>query len=333
MRAARLAVAAARREFFGRIASAEIADDAGGDDDRRKGQAQREDGDERGDRDRPQPGVLQRARADAVRGRDHDGDHRRLDAVEHAGDHRHVAPGEVDPRERDEDVHRGQHEQPAGDDAAPGAVHHPADVGGELRRLGAGQHHAVVERVQETAFRDPAPALDQLLVHDRDLPGRAAEADEAELEPEAERLAKAHRVACSLSGRVHGSPFQVVLQSLDGMPSWDCPGACDPDAERSLAYALISRAVIVYLKLSGSRLSRRSLPYSPCGYMRKPTLPLAEPGSLMSAASLKATQFISQAPKRLRRTGGTSGSARGVGCARASSTTLRTAAGSTGTQP
>jgi hypothetical protein len=46
---------------------------------------------------------------------------------------------------------------------APGAVHQPADVGGELLRLWSGQQHAVVERVQEAAFADPAPFLDQLL--------------------------------------------------------------------------------------------------------------------------------------------------------------------------
>src|SRR3954462_15574359 len=49
-------------------------------------------------------------------------------------------------------------------------------------------------------------------------------------------------------------------------------------------YVLISRAVIVYLKLSGSRLSSLSLPVSACGYMRKPTAGPLEPGSRMSCA-------------------------------------------------
>jgi hypothetical protein len=47
--------------------------------------------------------------------------------------------------------------------------------------------------VQEAMLGNPAPALDQLLVHDRDLPGRAAEADEAELEPEAQGLHESRR--------------------------------------------------------------------------------------------------------------------------------------------
>jgi hypothetical protein len=67
-------------------------------------------------------------------------------------------------------------------------VHQPADVDGELLRLGAGQEHAVVERVQEPFFGEPAAALDQLAVHDGDLARRAAETDEAELDPEAKRL-------------------------------------------------------------------------------------------------------------------------------------------------
>ncbi len=45
--------------------------------------------------------------------------------------------------------------------------------------------HAVVERVQEAPLRDPAETLHQLAVHDRDLPRRPAEADEAETPPEA----------------------------------------------------------------------------------------------------------------------------------------------------
>jgi hypothetical protein len=37
----------------------------------------------------------------------------------------------------------------------------------------------------------PAAPLDQLLMHDGDLPGRAAEADKAEFEPKPEGFAKA----------------------------------------------------------------------------------------------------------------------------------------------
>jgi len=56
------------------------------------------------------------------------------------------------------------------------AVHEPADVGGQLLRLRAGQHHAVVQRVQEALLGDPAPALHQLLVHHGNLACRSAKA-------------------------------------------------------------------------------------------------------------------------------------------------------------
>jgi hypothetical protein len=68
-------------------------------------------------------------------------------------------------------------------------MHHPADVDRELGGLGARQHHAVIERMQEAALGYPALTLDQVLVHDRDLPGRSAEADETQLEPVAEGFA------------------------------------------------------------------------------------------------------------------------------------------------
>jgi hypothetical protein len=168
-----------------------VTDGGGGQHDERERRVQRKDGDEGRRGDAPQPGVLQCPRADAVR-RMHDqrGD-RRLQPIEQAGHERQLAVGQVDPRQRDEDEQRRQHEQPAGHEAPAAAVHQPADVGGELLRFGPGQQHAVVQRVQEALLADPAPPLDQLGVHDGDLPGRPAEADEAELEPEAQRFPEA----------------------------------------------------------------------------------------------------------------------------------------------
>jgi hypothetical protein len=44
-----------------------------------------------------------------------------------------------------------------------------SDVGGELLRLGARQQHAMVERVPESAFRNPAFLVDEGAVDNRDL--------------------------------------------------------------------------------------------------------------------------------------------------------------------
>src|ERR1700756_4545057 len=48
----------------------------------------------------------------------------------------------------------------------------------------------------------------------------------------------------------------------------------------------ISRACISYLKLSGSRASRRPCAVSACGYIKNPTGPLLAPGRATSCAKL-----------------------------------------------
>src|SRR3989344_4620712 len=50
------------------------------------------------------------------------------------------------------------------------------------------QHHAVIQGMQETALRNPALSLDQVLVHERDLPGRPPEAEKAQAKPVEESL-------------------------------------------------------------------------------------------------------------------------------------------------
>ena len=50
-----------------------------------------------------------------------------------------------------------------------GAMHEPADIGGELLSLGAGQQHAVVEGVQEAALGNPLLLIDNNSVHHRNL--------------------------------------------------------------------------------------------------------------------------------------------------------------------
>src|SRR6516165_1546748 len=87
------------------------------------------------------------------------------------------------------------------------------------------------------------------------------------------------------------------------------------------------------LKLSGSRQSRRPSAVSACGYIKKPIGPPLEPGSVTSCAKLYAIQFISQAPNRRERADFTRSSSSARFPGGSSSTTFRTSAGSTGTQP
>ena len=102
----------------------------------------------------------------------------------------------------------------AGDDPAFDAVQEPADVDGELLRLRAGQQHAVVQRVEEPGVADPPAALDELVVHDRDLPGRPTEVDEAELGPEARGLPERNAVRRLFGALVHGGgAFHVSAET------------------------------------------------------------------------------------------------------------------------
>ena len=69
-----------------------------------------------------------------------------------------------------------QDEQRTCDQAARNSMQQPADVDGELLSLGSRQQHAIVERVKETRFADPALLLDEDAVHHCDLSRRTAEA-------------------------------------------------------------------------------------------------------------------------------------------------------------
>ena len=83
-----------------------------------------------------------------------------------------------------------QDEERTRHDPARRAMQELPDVNRELRCLGAGQQHAKIKRVEKARLPDPVLLFHQFGLHDRDLTRRAAEADESELEPEAEGFAK-----------------------------------------------------------------------------------------------------------------------------------------------
>src|SRR6185503_11390442 len=162
--------------------------------------------------ERPRHFVLERALPETDdRGGD-DCEHGWLQSFEHGRNPFHVAVRHVKETQRPKDDGGRQHEERAGDDAAPGAVQQPAGVGRQLRRLRPGQQHAIVECVEEPLLADPAALFDQFSVEDGDLSGRPAEADESQLEPEAERLGK------SGVTRVGGLHYETVRTSLAFSP-------------------------------------------------------------------------------------------------------------------
>ena len=150
-----------------------------GDDDRKRNA--RYDQPERDGRERQRRRCVDHASADP--------DHRGSDERDHCGpkpaddarDCGNLAVLDIDRAHDAKEHERGEHEEAAGGDRAAHAVHRVADVRGKLLRLRARERHAEVERVQEAALRDPATPLDELVVHDRDLPGRPTEADHPNL--------------------------------------------------------------------------------------------------------------------------------------------------------
>jgi hypothetical protein len=83
---------------------------------------------------------------------DDDHEHGGFDAEKGGLHQRDLAEVSVGDGEREHDRGAGQHEKKAGGETADRPVKPPADIGGELHRLGAGKQHAKVERVQEALF-------------------------------------------------------------------------------------------------------------------------------------------------------------------------------------
>jgi hypothetical protein len=167
-------------------AGGEEAAGTGGQDDGGERHRQQEDAREGQGRHHHQHPVLQGALADAQHRLDHHRQHRRLQPEQQPLDHGHLVETGVEAGQPHHHHEAGQHEQCAGHHAAQRAVKQPADINGELLRLGAGQQHAIVECVEEPRLADPAFFIHQDAVHGGDLPGRAAETQQADPEPYAQ---------------------------------------------------------------------------------------------------------------------------------------------------
>ena len=103
-------------------------------------------------------------------------------------DERHLAPKRVDVTQRHNADDAGKYEQAAGYETANRPMHEPADVSGKLLRLGAWQQHAVVQRMEKPLLGNPSLLLDEDTMHDGDLSGRSAKAQERNSYPGVRRL-------------------------------------------------------------------------------------------------------------------------------------------------
>ena len=139
--------------------------------------------------------ALERTAADAVHGLQHDREHRGLEAEEQRRDRRHAAEGGIDVAQGHDRDDAGHHKEPTGHDRPRPAMHQPADIDRQLMGLGSGQQHAVAQRVQEPRLADPFLFVDDDAVHHRDLPGRAAEAQGGDPQPDPEGVNEADAVS------------------------------------------------------------------------------------------------------------------------------------------
>ena len=188
-------VTAARQKGRRAQPAAGKADDRRGQDDQGKGNSEKEDADKGAGGQRDQDAVLQGPPADPHHGLQHHGQHRRLQAEEKGGDKRRITDQGIDDAQAHDRDEPGQDEQQARRQSALQPVHQPADVDRQLLGLGAGQQHAVVERVQKTPLADPAFLVDQDAVHDRDLPGGPAETQRRDPGPGADGCGKGDAVS------------------------------------------------------------------------------------------------------------------------------------------
>ena len=225
-----LAVAAARLERRPTRTAADPADGAGSQDDQWEGRAVEEDRHERCERNGAHDVVPERAPPNPQHRLDHDHQHGGLQPEEQALHQRYRAEQHIDPRERHDGEQAGQDKQRPGKQAAPRAMHEPADIDRELLGFGTGQQVTVVQRLQEAVLADPPLLLDDDAMHHRDLAGRSTERKRRDPRPHAHRLAEGNAVALAHGvaphrGGAHGRffpPFPPVLAAVGGQ---SCPSS------------------------------------------------------------------------------------------------------------
>jgi hypothetical protein len=110
--------------------------------------------------------MAERPARDPEQGGGDDPDHRPREAVEDAGDPGDIAVDREDPRERDHQRERREQEEHPRGEGAGGAIQEPPHVDRQLVRLGAGEQHREVQRVEVAALVDPPAPFDQLGVHE-----------------------------------------------------------------------------------------------------------------------------------------------------------------------
>src|SRR3954453_697068 len=168
---------------------------AGRDHDQREWNSEKEntnEGERSQDEHRP---ALQGTASDPLHRVKHNREHHRLEAQKQRHNRRHAAERGVDIAERHDRADAGYDKKPAGNDGTRPAMHQPADIDRQLMGFRPRQQHAVAQRMQEPVLADPFLLVDDDPVHDRDLPGRTAEAKHGHAQPDPKGFTERDAVA------------------------------------------------------------------------------------------------------------------------------------------
>ncbi|MPM47336.1 hypothetical protein SDC9_94045 [bioreactor metagenome] len=163
-------------------------DDCSRNDDERKRNIERKNGEKRSSCNSPMPAALQRPRTHSVGCLCHKRRYSGLDAIENARNDRHVAVGHIQPGQSNDDEQRWQDKKNPCKNSAPCPVQQPPQIGCKLLSLWPGQQHAVVKGVEKSLLGNPSAAVYKLLMHECNLTCGTTKADESKLQPETQRF-------------------------------------------------------------------------------------------------------------------------------------------------
>ena len=126
--------------------------------------------------------TFDRPAAQAPEGLNDDPDQDRLHTVERPSHRRDRAVGDVSPGQDQRGRHAGEDERrAAGQTSAPPGPDR-SQMDGHFSRVGPGDEIRGPDDIQEALLVDPTAPPDRLVVHQRDIDGRSAEAESPELE-------------------------------------------------------------------------------------------------------------------------------------------------------
>ncbi len=155
---------------------------------------------EREQRDRDRGAAAQRRSSELEDRLDDEHDDHRRDPGEHRLEPRPGAVLLVEPGQPQHHEERREDERDPGEDQPLGARPHPPDVHRDLGRVGTGHEVGEADELRVLGVVDPALALDEVVTHQRDVRGRAAERGGAEAQEVGGDLAQRARARSAPSG-------------------------------------------------------------------------------------------------------------------------------------